>query len=201
PIFESLVEAYNQWDKLEKAIDYIKQIIQSHPDSAAAHYALAYAYIHYKDYPYENSLQDLDWALDLNPAFLEAQRLKAGWSAYGIPLPKQRMEDLQRALAWAEQLNDRHLQADMLMKIGNLYTFQGQEQKALEPLSRSLEIFKAIGSGWGEVGSYIEFVHVYSKRGDVGQALHYLERAWERSQALNDEELQVATLTALVNFV
>jgi len=110
------------------------------------------------------------------------------------------LEDLQRAVALAEAENDRPLQIEGHLRLGNLYLNMGTLPEAEVHLRRSAELASEMGSHRDEARatSILGFVRYY--RGHVDEAEQLTLQALDWLERTSDVYLQIQNLRYLAKY-
>ncbi|GAA6617906.1 CHAT domain-containing protein [Scytonema sp. NUACC26] len=135
------------------------------------------------------------WGQTQNPQSEEAlkllnQALKQGREGQ----PQQAIETLKQVLAIAQQLKDRRLEANALLRIGLIFGIIEQPQKALEFYNQALLISRSVGDRTLEANTLNNIAEVYSKIGQPPKALAFFNQALVINRSVGDRALEATTL-------
>jgi serine phosphatase RsbU (regulator of sigma subunit) len=78
---------------------------------------------------------------------------------------------LQRALAIAQELNDRAVESSIYLRLGQVYLLRDQFNRASDYLNRSLELALELDTKETQMGAYEVLSDLYSKQGRFKEAL------------------------------
>ena len=117
----------------------------------------------------------------------------AAWAAYYAGLTRESLamydkalEHYGRSLKISEELGDRRITADALVRIGDVNGSRGAYDPALEYYARSLKIHEELGNRAGEAAVLADIGCVYGMRGAYDPALDYLARSLKICEELGD---------------
>jgi serine phosphatase RsbU (regulator of sigma subunit) len=85
------------------------------------------------------------------------------------------VEELEQGLAISKQLEDKKIQSEQLVLIGNSYSALKDKNLALKSYLRSLDLAKQIGSLDDQRGAATGMYQLYKKEGNASEALIYHE--------------------------
>lgn len=87
--------------------------------------------------------------------------------------PDQALPYLQRALAIAQELNDRAVESSIYLRLGQVYLLNEQFSRASDYLNRSLELALELDTKETLMGAYEVLSDLYTKQGRYREALNY----------------------------
>lgn len=111
--------------------------------------------------------------------------------------PKQAFEYLQKSIAIAEEIKDRHRIASLLNGMGDTLREQAELQKALDYYRRADALFEEIKVRRNRALVNKNIADVYYRMGDYARALDYAGRALRITEELNQPAERPAALTIM----
>jgi len=118
-----------------------------------------------------------------------------GWVKFRTGAHTEALDYLMMALADAEQIGDKSLQAYVLDRVANVYSFfDTQVDAALELQDRALEMHRELGDRMGEAAVLNNRAYTYITQGDLDAALETARAALQYAQGGGRDYLHMAVL-------
>ena len=100
------------------------------------------------------------------------------------------LEYYKTALDISVKIKDKHQQASMLGTIGFLYKDKGEFQDALLLMNQSLEMFKTLGSKWGEMAAHYRLGILFRDMGNYKKSAEQLKISIEMAAEEGNRDLE-----------
>lgn len=121
-----------------------------------------------------------------------------GWARFRNGAHTEALDYLMMALAEAEQIGDRSLQAYVLDRIANVYSsFDTQVDAALEIQDRALKMHRELGDRMGEATVLNNRAYTLIRQGDLDAALETAQAALQYAQGGGRDYLLMAVLDTI----
>ncbi len=185
-----LPDVYQAAGKLREGEAYFKTMMQNFPQNANV--LLGLGQIFYHQYNFDKSLQTLYQALKINPDLMQAyfsifviHRLKMEYD--------KALQSGQKLLETARKFNNVEMTGLALLRIGQIYYFLGNYQKALSYMHRANNIAIEIGDIAGEAKTLNDIGSIYAFLGQHDKGLVYLKRALDLFHRLGNIRREIVT--------
>jgi len=186
-----LINSLQKLNQLDEADEYVNNIIKAEPINDSAHYGIGFLY--FKQKKWEEAMEYLDKAVELNPELLLAYRVKC--DVYEAAGKYEEMLELALDKVKLCEGRDPDLQIDFYTRISKAYGVFGNYQEDLEYNKKALNLAREIGNRksegiiLGNVGVY------YAQTGDYQQALDYFHQKLAIVKELSDKSEEAHILT------
>jgi CHAT domain-containing protein/Tfp pilus assembly protein PilF len=195
--YSAFIDASSRLNQLETAEKYITNIIKNEPINAAVHFGMGFLY--FKQKKWDEAIQYLDKAVELNPELYLAFRVKCDV----LDSVSKYEEMLELAMDKAKMCENRYpdFQIDFYTRIGKAYGVFGKYQQDLEYNKKALVIAREIGNKRSEGIILGNIGVVYAQRGDFQEALDYFHQKLAVVKELGDksEEAQILTNIGVIS--
>jgi CHAT domain-containing protein/Tfp pilus assembly protein PilF len=186
-----LINSLQKLNQLDRADEYINNIIEIEPNNASAHYGMGFLY--FKQQKWDEAMEYLDKAVELNPELLLAYRVKC--DVYKASSKYKEMLELASDKVKLCEGRDPDLQIDFYTRISSAYGVLGKYQEDLEYNEKALNLSREIGNRRNE-GIILGNIGVYfAQTGDYQQALKYFHQKLAIVKELSDESEEAHILT------
>ncbi|HYF63343.1 MAG TPA: adenylate/guanylate cyclase domain-containing protein [Herpetosiphonaceae bacterium] len=161
-----------------------------HLASAEARLLRHIATAHERRAEYDAAFEQLNAALGLQGEIDMVERARALLLGAGL---HQRQSRYHETITWAEQglqlaqrLKLDKEQSSAYLQLGGAYRLLGDNETAIEYLTKSAQIRRAINDIVGQADAYINIANSYTDLGNYQQALAFFEQAYELKVSVND---------------
>jgi len=161
--------------KLDEAESYLKNMVLSKQDNAAAYYGLAYLY--QLQYKWDVALQNVNKALEIKNDLLLAFVTKPVILWYTNKY-QEFLICCQNALKLAKEKNDLEYQVNFLTNIGLAQSHFSNNAEALKNYEQAQKIAKKIGYRKEEMRISGNMGTIYRDTGQLEQAVSHFEKAY-----------------------
>ena len=110
---------------------------------------------------------------------------------YNSLLPEDHFKD--------KPLLNYEIHSTILLKLGNIYIYVGEVEKAIKYLQASLSIFQDINDKRGQAGALGKLGNAFNSLGDVNRAIRFYEDAIEISKKITDKQNESVWIAELGN--
>ncbi len=184
---KNYVIVLDKLSKIDDALEFLGEKIDTDPQNAAAYYGLGYLYQLQKKW--DLALQNIDKALELRNDLFEAYISKCTIYFYKSNY-KELLKISKHALEFAEENEDLEFQCNFLGNIGLAYSYLSDYPEAIKYNKQSLKIAGKIGYAkeygrmLGNIGS------IYMNITELDSALTYLHSAVEKMRQIKNKRLE-----------
>jgi predicted ATPase/class 3 adenylate cyclase len=161
-----------------------------HLASAEARLLRHIATVYERRAEYDAAFEQLNAALGQHGEIDMAERARALLLGAGLHQRQGRYNETvtwaQQGLELAQRLQLDKEQASAYLQLGGAYRLLGDNETAIEYLTKSAQIRRAINDMVGQADAYINIANSYTDLGNYQQALAFFEQAYELKVSVND---------------
>jgi class 3 adenylate cyclase/predicted ATPase len=161
-----------------------------HLASAEARLLRHIATVHERRAEYDAAFEQLNAALNQHGEIDMAERARALLLGAGLHQRQGRYNETitwaQQGLELAQRLQLDKEQSSAYLQLGGAYRLLGDNETAIEYLTRSAQIRREINDMVGQADAYINIANSYTDLGNYQRALEFFEQAYELKVSVND---------------